>query len=227
MLQENVLLVGGTEKSRALLQALIPPGSCAMSRMCQSGGEARRVMQETAWSLILINTPLSDESGLELAMEAAEQTMAAVLLLVKAELADTVADRVEASGVMVIAKPVSRQVFEQAQRFALAARNRLTALHAENERLEKKMAELRLIDRAKCVLIQYRRHDGAASPSPHRKASHGHPSNQSHRRPKHTSYLRDVRFCEGGGFSSEKPPPSRSLPKRFTVGEILGERPLL
>ena len=41
MLQENVLLVGGTEKSRALLQALIPPGSCAMSRMCQSGGEAR------------------------------------------------------------------------------------------------------------------------------------------------------------------------------------------
>ena len=144
MLQENVLLVGGTEKSRALLQALIPPGSCAM-----------RVMQETAWSLILINTPLSDESGLELAMEAAEQTMAAVLLLVKAELADTVADRVEASGVMVIAKPVSRQVFEQAQRFALAARNRLTALHAENERLEKKMAELRLIDRAKCVLIQY------------------------------------------------------------------------
>ena len=26
MLQENVLLVGGTEKSRALLQALIPPG---------------------------------------------------------------------------------------------------------------------------------------------------------------------------------------------------------
>lgn len=155
MLQENVLLVGGTEKSRALLQALIPLGSCAMSRMCQSGGEARQVMQETAWSLILINTPLSDESGLELAMEAAEQTMAAVLLLVKAELADTVADRVEASGVMVIAKPVSRQVFEQAQRFALAARNRLTALHAENERLEKKMAELRLIDRAKCVLIQY------------------------------------------------------------------------
>lgn len=155
MLQENVLLVGGTEKSRALLQALIPPGSCAMSRMCQSGGEARWVMQETDWSLILINTPLSDESGLELAMEAAEQTMAAVLLLVKAELADTVVDRVETSGVMVIAKPVSRQVFEQAQRFALAARNRLTALHAENERLEKKMAELRLIDRAKCVLIQY------------------------------------------------------------------------
>lgn len=155
MIDEQVLLVGGTEKSRALLQALVPPGNCAMSRMCQSGGEARRLRNEADWSLILINTPLNDESGLELAMELAEQTMAAVLLLVKAELADTVMARVEQSGVMVVAKPVSRPLFEQAERFAMAARNRLTALHAENERLEKKLAEQRLIDRAKCVLIQY------------------------------------------------------------------------
>ena len=149
--------------------------------------------------------------------------MAAVLLLVKAELADTVADRVEASGVMVIAKPVSRQVFEQAQRFALAARNRLTALHAENERLEKKMAELRLIDRAKCVLIQYL---GMTEQQAHRhieKQAMDTRRNQSHRRPKHTSYLRDVRFCEGGGFSSEKP-RSLALPPggKFTVGENSG-----
>lgn len=155
MMDEQVLLVGGTEKSRALLQALVPPGSCTMSRMCQSGSEARRLRNEADWSLILINTPLNDESGLELAMELAEQTMAAVLLLVKAELADTVMARVEQSGVMVVAKPVSRPLFEQAERFAMAARNRLTALHAENERLEKKLAEQRLIDRAKCVLIQY------------------------------------------------------------------------
>ena len=32
---------------------------------------------------------------------------------------------------------------------------------------------------------------------------------------------------EGGGFSVEKPPPSRSLPKRERLGKTLGERPLL
>ena len=34
--------------------------------------------------------------------------------------------------------------------------------------------------------------------------------------------VRDGRKCEGGGFSSEKPPPSRSLPKRFTMGRFWG-----
>ena len=82
--------------------------------------------------------------------------MAAVLLLVKAELADAVAARVEESGVMVVPKPVPRLLFDQALRFAMAARSRLTALRRENMRLEKKLEEMRLVDRAKCALIQYR-----------------------------------------------------------------------
>ena len=38
----------------------------------------------------------------------------------------------------------------------MAARSRLTALRRENMRLEKKVEEMRLVDRAKCALIQYR-----------------------------------------------------------------------
>ena len=138
---ERVLLAGGTEKSRELLQTLAAPGSWECCKLCHSGGETRRALGEGEWSLLIINTPLGDESGLELAMEAAGRTMAAVLLLVKVELADAVAARV---------------LFDQALRFAMAARSRLTALRRENMRLEKKLEEMRLVDRAKCALIQYR-----------------------------------------------------------------------
>ena len=153
---ERVLLAGGTEKSRELLQTLAAPGSWECCKLCHSGGETRRALGEGEWSLLIINTPLGDESGLELAMEAAGRTMAAVLLLVKAELADAVAARVEESGVMVVPKPVPRLLFDQALRFAMAARSRLTALRRENMRLEKKVEEMRLVDRAKCALIQHR-----------------------------------------------------------------------
>lgn len=65
---ERVLLAGGTEKSRELLQTLAAPGSWECCKLCHSGGETRRALGEGEWSLLIINTPLGDESGLELAM---------------------------------------------------------------------------------------------------------------------------------------------------------------
>ena len=152
---ERVLLAGGTEKSRELLQTLMAPGSWACCKLCHSGSETRRTLGDGEWSLVIINAPLGADSGLEIAAEAAAHTPAGVILLVKADMADAVAARVEASGVMVVPKPVARQLFEQAMRCALAARNRLAALHQENRRLEKKLEEMRLVGRAKCMLMQY------------------------------------------------------------------------
>lgn len=155
MLQDSILLVGSTDKGRALLQTLIPPDINALVRVVSSGMEARREANANDFSLVVINTPLNDESGLDLATELASATTAGVLLLVKAELAETVAVRVEQSGVLVIAKPVVRAMFDQAMRFARASRSRLLTLRSENEKLQKKMMEQRTIDRAKCMLIQY------------------------------------------------------------------------
>lgn len=155
MLQDSVLLVGSTEKSRALLQALLPPGSFARMKMCQSGSEARRSAATASYDLVVINTPLSDESGLDLALELAGQSLSGVMLLVKAELAETVAARVEEYGVLVLSKPVARALFDQALRFSRMAQNRMRSLKEENDRLEKKLTELRMVDRAKCLLIQH------------------------------------------------------------------------
>ena len=155
MVQDSVLLVGSTEKSCALLWALVPPGSFAGMKLCRSGGEARRAAAVSAYDLVVINTPLSDESGLELALEMARQSVSGVMLLVKADLAEAVAAHVEERGVLVLSKPVSKALFDQALRFSRIARGRMLALKQENDRLERKLAELRLVDRAKCVLIQH------------------------------------------------------------------------
>ena len=153
-MQEQILLAGSTEKSRLLLQTLLPPG--ASPRVCQSGAETHRALGETDWSLLIINTPLSDESGIDLAIDAATNTAACVLMLVKAELADQVQMQMENYGVFVVAKPVARPLFDQAVRYAAVMRNRLMAVCAEKAKLEKKLADVRIIDRAKCLLIQYR-----------------------------------------------------------------------
>ena len=59
-------------------------------------------------------------------------------------------------GVLVVAKPFSAALFLQAVHMAAASNHRLARLRAENDRIQQKLAELRLTGRAKCLLIQYK-----------------------------------------------------------------------
>ncbi len=155
MIQEGILLAASTEKGVALLRTLVPEGSTGPVRLCRTGGEVRRTLLTEEFALVVINAPLMDENGLELSRELADQSTAGIVLLVKADVFDLVSARMEEYGVLVVAKPVVRQLFDQALRFSLAARSRLLRLREANQRLEKKLADQRLVDRAKCVLIQY------------------------------------------------------------------------
>ncbi|MGN0779525.1 MAG: ANTAR domain-containing response regulator [Aristaeellaceae bacterium] len=155
-MQDSILLVGSTEKSQALLRALVPQGPGHTVTLAHSGSEARRLTQTAEPALVVISAPLSDESGLDLALEMAHNCFSGVLLLIKADLMEAVAMRVEECGVLVLSKPVAKPLFDQAMRFSLAMRSRMLTLREENARLEKKLADIKLIDRAKCLLIQYR-----------------------------------------------------------------------
>lgn len=123
-------------------------------RFALSGSEARRALVDGSFDLVLVNTPLPDEFGHELAQTAAQDTLAGVILLTKAEIADSVAEKVEDDGVFVLAKPVSRALFTQAIRMTHAAHQRLTGLQSENRRLQRRIEDIRTVDRAKCLLIE-------------------------------------------------------------------------
>ena len=61
----------------------------------------------------------------------------------------------EESGAVQLPSPVSSAVLLQTLAFALEMRARLHALEGENERLKAALGDFKLIDRAKCALIQY------------------------------------------------------------------------
>ena len=119
---ERVLVVSGSERGREFLRELLRGQEYGQGFFADNSGEARRRMAEDDFSLVVINAPLRDESGEQLALWAAQSTDAGVLLLVKAEIADEVSARVEDSGAMVLPKPISRQFFCQSLKFVSAAR---------------------------------------------------------------------------------------------------------
>ena len=61
----------------------------------------------------------------------------------------------EGSGAVFLKNPVSSAMLLQTLALALEMRARLRALEGENERLKAALSDFKLIDRAKCALIQY------------------------------------------------------------------------
>ena len=151
-----VLVVAGTDQGKAFLSDLLKARAFDRVVAVSNGGEARRAMIEDSYDLVLINAPLRDESGFELAISVTQSTDSSVIVLVKSERADEAAEKVEDFGVLIVPKPVLRQIFYQTLKIATASRRRMLGLINENTRLQHKIEEIKLVDRAKCALIQYR-----------------------------------------------------------------------
>ena len=152
----SALIVSGTEKGSNLIEDLMRNTSGISDFFyTRNGSGARRMLIENSYDIIIINTPLADEFGHDLALYASTNTVSGLILIVKSEIYEEVCDRVEDYGILVLSKPLSRQTFYSAVKLVSATQKRLLILEKENMKLQKKIEEIRLVDRAKCVLIQY------------------------------------------------------------------------
>ena len=141
-------------KHREAMASLLSSCGCGPVLFAQSAGEARRRLLEGEFQLVVINAPLPDEFGRDLALSVVDSAPAGVILFVAAAQAKEVAAGVEKLGVFVLEKPVSRILFSQAARLAGASWGRLFRLHQENRRLLGQLEDIRLICRAKCALCR-------------------------------------------------------------------------
>ena len=104
--------------------------------------------------IIIISAPLRDEFGTHLAQHFAEQSGAGILLLVKPEYYSDVSAQVTPCGVLTLQKPTSPQMMLQCIELLCGTRERLRRMEQKSLSMEDKMAEIRLINRAKWVLIE-------------------------------------------------------------------------
>ena len=152
----RVLIVGANDKTFALLSQLLPPGSYDAPLRAASAGEAKRLLLDTNADIVIINAPLRDEFGTQLALGLANDNLA-VLLLVPGESYDQVCYKVEDDGVLTLSKPLSSQSILMALRLATALRNKLRQLDKKNQALQEKMQDIRTVNRAKWLLIEQMR----------------------------------------------------------------------
>lgn len=151
-----VLIVSSSEAFSASVRPLLPGTDYWPVDTASFGGAARRNLLDRDYDLILINAPLKDEFGSQLAMDICSDSSSLVLLFVRNELLDEVTAKVMEYGVMTIQKPVSSVLITQSLRMLCAQRERLRRLEEKQKSVEEKIRELRAVNRAKWLLIEQR-----------------------------------------------------------------------
>jgi response regulator NasT len=150
---DSALIISCTDKGTAYFTEQLNAASVKQIAALQSCGEARRLLLERDFDLVIVNAPLRDETGESFARNIASKGMAQVILVVKSEHFDAVSAICEDDGVLVVARPINKTVFWSALAFAKSASNRMKRMQVENERLKQKIEDIRIVDRAKCLLI--------------------------------------------------------------------------
>ncbi len=149
----RVLIVSSNDAAYQHLVELLPSDDFFPVFRASSAGEAKRMLVSDPADIVIINAPLSDEFGTELALDLSHGT-AGILLLVKSDYFDQVCCKVENDGILTVARPASKQIIFGAIKLLVAMSSKLGKMEKKNKTLQEKMEDIRAVNRAKWLLIE-------------------------------------------------------------------------
>lgn len=120
------------------------------------GNGARDLLSEKHFDMAFVNTPLEKEFGLDLAVFASKQGCG-VIISAAAKHCDEIAKKIGDMDIFVLPRPINKAILLQTFRFVMLANDTKNGLNSKTEALENKLRDMKLIDRAKCVLVEYLR----------------------------------------------------------------------
>ena len=151
----NVLLVASSEKTIAYLKDFLCMEDTMNITSCRQGAKARRLALEKRFDIMIINYPLKDEIEPSLPLDLIEKSDASIMMMAGGDAYEAIAERMEKAGIFVFRKPVNKLVLVQVLKFAIITQNRLQGLRHKNADISVRLQEIKIIDRAKCLLIEH------------------------------------------------------------------------
>ena len=150
----SVLIVTASDTFANSIMPLLPVTDYWPVTTVHSVSEARRRIVNAEFDIVLINAPLPDDLGMRLAIDICSNSGAGVLLLVKNDHFNDIYSKVVSYGVITLSKPTNMQMIAQNLRILCATRERMRQMQAKQATVEEKIEEIRLVNRAKWLLIE-------------------------------------------------------------------------
>ncbi|MCM1314960.1 MAG: ANTAR domain-containing protein [Prevotella sp.] len=144
------LIISSNCENISFIEQCLKENTAGLIVTANSGNEARRLISgDTKPDLVIIDTPLSDEFGQELA-EITAITSVGVILICRNDIYENISHNLS-QNVIILTKPFSREDF----RNAVESFPETSGIKPESSDILTKIEEMRLINRAKCTLMEY------------------------------------------------------------------------
>ena len=131
----SILVVSSTDSFASAFIGSLPEIRYYPVLTASSVSAAKRMLKEKSFDFVIINSPLSDDIGVRFAIDLCSSRQIAEY------------------GVFTLPKPTSKPTLLQALSWMESSRERLRQLEKKSLSIEEKMAEIRLVNKAKWFLI--------------------------------------------------------------------------
>ena len=148
----SMLLVSSDKAFVTALTPLLPESMCNNIKTASDISTAKRLQTQIDFDFIIINFPYS-EDAIQFAVDAGDLKNSVVLYMARSEFYEDMNSRLSAFGVFTIAVPTNRYTMTSALNWMISAREKLRKLETRTMSVQRKMEEIRIVNRAKWLLI--------------------------------------------------------------------------
>lgn len=150
----SVLVVSSQQKFNDAITPMLPNSDFYPVCFVSNIAAARREALARAYDFVIINAPLPDDFGTRFAIDICGKTDSVVLLLLRPDSYEEIDAKVSPYGVFTLQVPTPVQTLKQGLKWMVSARERLRKMEKKATTIEEKMEEIRLVNRAKWILIE-------------------------------------------------------------------------
>lgn len=154
-MKNKALLVSKLSSAVNAIKSLLEDNSYEVGGIVSDSVSAAELANDTIFDTVVINSPIEDGDGVELAIKLSRDTVCGVIMLVANDKTAFIGKQVADHGVVVVPKPINKLLFRQLLGVVSAAQKRYAGLSKENERLRSSIEETKIINRAKFLLMQH------------------------------------------------------------------------
>ena len=151
-IQHSILIVSSSDRFALLVKRSLK--NYITIDTAKSSSLARRYILEKDYALVVIDSPLPDETGEALALDITERRDASVMLVAPEEISGFVMENAADHGILVVRKPAPAGQIDKAIRFLTAVQNKMVRLKQKTRKVEEKLEESRAVSRAKLLLVE-------------------------------------------------------------------------
>lgn len=146
----SVLLVSKDSKILSSVTAMLVPPLFEVT-VAHDFNEARRICSGQSYNIVIVD--FADGEGTDFAIDISDST-STILLMTPVQFFDQISYKVESYGILTITKPFDVFYFYNMMKISIAVQYKIQVLTSQTVKLKEKMEEIRLVNRAKMLLMQ-------------------------------------------------------------------------